>query len=89
MVSDHRALRNAYPSPVSAFRESDLTMPSAAESCRNRHFRLQRPVHRALVGDFEDLCALRRVEIAFEGEHALDAVDAAFPGFALGAVVVF
>ena len=54
--------------------------------CADINFRFQRPVHRALVGDFEKPLALLGVEIAFERDGPVDVIDLAVFGFTFGAV---
>lgn len=52
----------------------------------NRHFRMQRAMHRALVGDLHQARALRLVEFAGDLDLALDTVHLAVAGFAFGAI---
>ena len=53
----------------------------------NIDFRMQRPVHRALVGDLEQSRALLVTEIAGHRDRTLDTVDLAFFGLALLAIL--
>src|SRR5262249_18044634 len=47
---------------------------------------VQRAVHRTLVRDLEEPGALLGIEIAFERDRAVEAVDLSFAGLAFGAV---
>src|SRR5262249_2588900 len=64
-------------------------LPQRSRSCSLGpyvDFRVQRAMHRALVGDLHHARALLRRKIAFETDLAVDAVDLAFLGLALGAI---
>src|SRR5215467_7740885 len=60
--------------------------PSCFQRRADVDLRLQRAVHRALVGDLEQPRALRGVERALQRDAALDAVELPFLGLALRAI---
>src|SRR4051812_16290493 len=51
------------------------------------HLRRQRAVHRALVGDLQQFCALFRIQRAVDGYHPVDLVDHAVSGLAFRAIL--
>ena len=61
--------------------------PLTGEPRRHPRLAVQRAMHRTLVGDLEELARRRASRSPSRCMHALDAVDLAVLGLALGAIV--
>jgi len=62
--------------------------PLILHATRNgQHFSTQRAMSRAFVGNFDQACALRVVQVADNLDIAFNAVHLAFFGFTLGTIL--